>query len=90
MISYAIFALALASASTLDAQAGDFQLQFTPGQLIDGIVDWTNAGIDSFGPLAEGPQQAQFIDVFVDWINSLVDTPSHSPPTNPGKSFPSA
>lgn len=90
MTPYMLIAIVFA-ATSLQYSEGYLQIQSSSAaQLMDSLIDWTNAGIDSFGPLAEGPQQAQFIDAFVDWINSLLDTPSQSSTIAPGKQFPSA
>lgn len=92
MISYALLAFLFATAY-VPYIAVNMQLQLSPQQIIDGIIDWMNAGIDSFGPLSEGPQQVQFIDTFVDWINSMLDgsSPSpSSPATMPSIPLPSA
>jgi hypothetical protein len=80
LILYSLIALLFATTNVAQSAGTDLQLQFSTGQLIDGIVDWANSAIDSFGPLAEGPQQVQFIDSFVDWINSMLD--GGSPPSS--------
>jgi hypothetical protein len=87
---YALATLVLVGTSVPYVSSG-LQLQMTPIQAIDGIVDWVNAGVDSFGPFAAGAQQAQWADVALDWINSILDgSPSPSSGSNTGEAFPSA
>jgi len=90
LIPFALVALLFAAANALYPAADSQLFQISPRQLVDGIVDWADAGIDSFGPIAaEGPQHVMIIDGFVDWINWMVDG---SPPSTAkqDKSLPSA
>lgn len=85
--------MALAS-SGFHYSSSNLQLQLSPLPLIDGVVDWLNTGVDSFGPLAAGSQQAQWADVLIDWVNLMIDgtspTSPHSSGDNSEKAFPSA
>jgi hypothetical protein len=87
LIPFALIVLVSANIGVQSMQA-DPQLQLSPERLVDGIVDWVNAGIDSFGPLSEGPQQVQIIDGFIDWLNSMLDG-SLPPATTQNKPLPS-